>query len=163
MNTGRGARVRERSSASRLPCPPPPTSVCDINTLSCKFLKQSEIKATYLMALQSRLMPDAKGASVLFCTSVPSRPYFLPNSVQCGAGEDFNLEGASSYFSWKIYHGNSFGLQRPHYAHCSHTCLGSLVLCIHLPFMNEFLSLSQKVGATLVFLLPPAMEKQTPP
>lgn len=42
-----------------------PNLVCDITALSCKFLRQSETKATCLMALLPGLMSGTKGTLIL--------------------------------------------------------------------------------------------------
>lgn len=57
---------------------------CDISTLSCKSLRQSEIKATYWMALLAGWMPGTKGASVLFIWCLCTQETIFPRPQQGG-------------------------------------------------------------------------------
>lgn len=141
---------------------PTPTLICVRTTLSCRFLKQSETKATYPMAFLPRLGAGTNGAAVQFIQCLYAQQTILPRP-QHKWGKNLILKGPVS-----ISHGKpSMGIP-----FVPKTSLSTLLtnmpgqpdaLYAHLPFTNEFPSLSQKVDAPLVFLPPPVTEKQTLP
>lgn len=105
-----------------------PVLACDTNTLSCKFLQQSEA----LWHLPGVVTDTQEPQYCLFGVSIPSRPHFPgPKGWE---GSHFKVDISLS----KSSTGLTF-VPKDSCSHCLPTCLGSLMLSTPI-FLSEMSS-----------------------